>query len=314
MDQDFPYYYHFLTEKELLTDFDRLSKFKKKNLKPASKQSLFTMELNYKSYIDLIMITDYFSEECRIRCSYGGKISPYMWYQKEYERLKQMEWDDYTDWNLFFRKSIKACNNFATPIAISVYKYFKPTRILDFSAGWGDRLIAALAYKNADYIGVDPSKCMKEKYIKMIKFFQKHRKMSKTYKVINKPFEEYSPKTEYFDLVFTSPPFFDLEVYESPESTGVTQGTQSIDSWKSIEDWKYNFLFPSVKKSFDALTGGGHLAIYIDDTPKIKYVNEMLTYIKQEIPGFTYKGTINWINVTGARKPRNIYVFAKRFS
>ena len=53
------------------------------------------------------------------------------------------------------------------------------------------------------------------------------------------------------------------------------------------------------------------MAIYIDDTPGQTYVKDMLTYIEHNIEGFKFIGTINWINVTGARKPRNIYVWKK---
>ena len=55
------------------------------------------------------------------------------------------------------------CNNFQVSIIMNIFNRFKPKRILDSSAGWGDRLIAACSV-NKKYTGVDPSICMKNNY------------------------------------------------------------------------------------------------------------------------------------------------------
>ena len=58
-------------------------------------------------------------------------------------------------------------SQFKPSIAKAFYDYFESENILDFSAGWGDRLVSAIAY-GCDYTGVDPSECMESKYKKMI--------------------------------------------------------------------------------------------------------------------------------------------------
>ena len=60
------------------------------------------------------------------------------------------------------------CNNFQVIITMNIYKYFKAKRILDSSAGWGDRLVAAIT-SGIEYVGVDPAKCQKPLYHKIIK-------------------------------------------------------------------------------------------------------------------------------------------------
>ena len=69
---------------------------------------------------------------------------------------------------MYQEKMVHFCNNFQVTLAYTIYKIFKPTRIFDSSAGWGDRLIAAIAAK-IPYTGVDPSNCLSKKYKNIIK-------------------------------------------------------------------------------------------------------------------------------------------------
>ena len=100
-------------------------------------------------------------------------------------------------------------------------KLFKPTNMLDFSAGWGDRLIGAIAY-GTKYTGVDPSNCLKKKYLKIINTLADN---TKNYRIINQPFEETDLEDNIYDFIFTSPPFFTYEVYETDNQK------QSIKNW-----------------------------------------------------------------------------------
>ena len=285
---DYPYYNKYVTGKKIISDFKKLQKFRPVN-------PLF-IEINYTGLLPLIKITDYFSEECRVKCHFNKNLSPYEYYnlhREEYEELNYLELDSKLN------QDIRGCNNFPLPVTISVYKYFKPEKVLDFSAGWGDRLIGAIAY-GCEYTGIDPSKCMQPKYKEIIDFF---RKDPKEYKVVKKPFEDYNVKKDYYDLVFTSPPFFDLEIYEN-------LSTQSVVKFNTLDKWKNNFLYPSLKKSYLSLKKGGHLAIYISDYRKVRYIKDMKDYLKR----FEYLKSvenIKWINKDGSKYPRIIYVWGK---
>jgi hypothetical protein len=59
-------------------------------------------------------------------------------------------------------------------MALNVLKLFRPRKWLDISAGWGDRLAAAIAYTQLSggdfekYLGTDPNECLQGGYRAMI--------------------------------------------------------------------------------------------------------------------------------------------------
>ncbi len=76
------------------------------------------------------------------------------------------------------------------------------------------------------------------------------------YEVRYFPFEE-GPigKDETFDLVLTSPPFFDLEIYVSDRG----EDRQSSSDYPTFQGWLDGFLFPSMRKAWGKLVPGGHM-------------------------------------------------------
>ena len=54
-------------------------------------------------------------------------------------------------------------------------KKIKATKVLDFTAGWGARLIAAMAL-DIDYTGIDANKALKPGYDKIIKTLRPYSK------------------------------------------------------------------------------------------------------------------------------------------
>ena len=59
--------------------------------------------------------------------------------------------------------------------AIHMYKRYDATRVLDFTAGWGARMVAAMAL-DIDYIGIDSNKSLKPGYEKIIKLLKPYTK------------------------------------------------------------------------------------------------------------------------------------------
>jgi len=64
---------------------------------------------------------------------------------------------------------ISAINIFRPLVAVELYQRFKPTRILDFSAGWGGRAVGA-AVCNISYFGIDINTGLHDPYNKMSAF------------------------------------------------------------------------------------------------------------------------------------------------
>jgi DNA modification methylase len=59
----------------------------------------------------------------------------------------------------------------------------------------------------------------------------------------NPGFQKYKGK---LDFVFTSPPYFNREQYSTDE-------TQSFKAYSEYEDWRKNFLFPTLKTAYEYL-------------------------------------------------------------
>jgi hypothetical protein len=185
----------------------------------------------------------------------------------------------------------KECTLYPFPAGMQVMQMFKPKRWLDPTAGWGDRLRVAIA-SGVEYVGVDSNESMQSAYKAIVddKADGDHKK----YKVIPGRFQD-AKITGKFDLVFTSPPFFTVEVYEN------------MTVWKDVEHFMEEFLKPFLKKSYDHLKKGGHIVLYIEDRPDAEFIDLMKEYIKDELSGLDYQGAFYY---QGA-KPRPYYVWKK---
>lgn len=74
---------------------------------------------------------------------------------------------------------------------------------MDFCAGWGDRLLGALAHQNEIeyYYGVDPNKLLHPNYQMMIKEFATEDNLNK-FQMIVSAFEKWQiPTGKTFDLI-----------------------------------------------------------------------------------------------------------------
>lgn len=181
--------------------------------------------------------------------------------------------------------------------------------ILDFCAGWGDRLIGSLVRDADFYCGVDPNSCLHTVYPEIVNFFQRRTEV----KMIESPFETAEIPDKNYDLILTSPPFFTLEEY-SPEST------QSIIKYGNLEDWYNNFLLFSLKKAWSYLKPGGHMAIYINDISlrtlkskqSIKYTERMIQDVNL-FPDSLYLGVLMLMSLKNNKpiSPQPLWIWHK---
>jgi tRNA1(Val) A37 N6-methylase TrmN6 len=294
---DYPYYKNYIKKEEILYNYSILQNYKPKLINKLVSESILSFEESYYKNEKINRITDYFTEECRVICNFNKNQSPYDFFKKNRDLFENKM--NYRELDKIIYKNTKFCSNFNITIVFTLLNYFKPKSYLDFSSGWGDRLIGAMAY-GCKYQGIDPSECLNEIYPKIVNFFNKS---TKNYNVIKKGFEDVNLEKSKFDLVFTSPPFYDLEVYQNKE-------TQSINKFNTVEKWKNNFLFPSLDKSIKHLNKEGHLAIYISDYGEIKYTQDMKRYLNNK-KDCRYIGTINWINIDSSKNIRYIYIWKK---
>ena len=233
---------------------------------------------------DIDKLVDCFTGLQRMKCKREGRdLSPFAaWNNKEYmkfvvERYMD-EKENLTSFNLresFYKLNSALpekyrnmeCNFFKATLAASVYDLFlrnKPhKRVLDISAGWGDRLLAALSKNLESYLAYDPNAALQSGYKEMIDNYVDDEKEREHYQVIAAPFEtaETNLRGKTFDLIFTSPPYFDLEVF-------TTEGEQSIVTHSTFDKWMVHFLFQSLYLAWDTLAADGNMVIHIDDFSK----------------------------------------------
>ena len=140
-------------------------------------------------------------------------------------------------------------NLFKSSISINIYERFKPTSILDFTMGWGGRLVGACILNVPNYIGIDLNVNLKTPYLEMTNVL----KTLNTTTNINLIFQD-ALEIDYslldYDLVFTSPPYFNIEIYN-----GTTKKTKN--------DWIELFYKPIILKTYKYLKKGGFYVLNI---------------------------------------------------
>ena len=286
----FPFKRDFITKEEILKRFERLQAFEPKysdkqvNIYNMSKvlnwfDKIYYPELKPKTivyhkdnYHKIDEISDWFIEPFRIKAKrFDTDLSMEEYWEKHKDILIERYKDPY-ELREQLSIEIKEVGTFRPTNIVSMIKEFKPNSILDFSSGWGDRLIGALACNIDRYVGVDPNTDLQDGYKEIIKTF-----VSKT-KVTMNPFRiEDFETNEMFDMIFTSPPYFDLEIYSDNKTQSHHYGSK----------WYEEFLLPAIQKVWSHLNEGGHMIIIINDKkPPKEYTSaECLkeSYVKKMI-------------------------------
>jgi len=91
-------------------------------------------------------------------------------------------------------------------------------------------------------------------------------------------------RSDYYDLIFTSPPYFDVEKYSEDKD-------QSYIKFPGYQNWLNGFLYKIVDESYRTLKAGSHLVINTKNYDKFQIADDLLSY-SQKI-GFVLKKTYN---------------------
>ena len=154
------------------------------------------------------------------------------------------------------------CSQFKPNVAKVLYDKLESKSILDFSAGWGDRLAGFYASETGEfYMGIDPRKENHPIYEEQKWFYDKHRTMFEVPKkslLIESPAEDFEYKENSYDTVFTSPPYFSVERYSYDDN-------QSWVRYKDIDTWNTQFLQKTLEKIWPSIKSGGYLLVNIAD-------------------------------------------------
>jgi hypothetical protein len=264
-----------------------------------------------ENYDKFEILSDMFMEDLRIKCTLiSSSNTPYAYFHKNYDIIaRNLLYNNIsiTPHNIreYLWARIPECTSFKPNVMMAIKQILfndnDNISILDPSSGWGDRLIAAIAL-NVNYTGVDPNSKVHPRYTNIIDHFKK--KIKKNIEMICKPFENLHLNKQ-FDFIFTSPPYFNLEIYSSEESQSVNSRINTESKWFDL------FFKPYLINAFFHLKSNGYLAININQKNKSEtYVSQMIKLI-QSLNIALYLGVISYINEYNKFKPQPIFIWKK---
>jgi hypothetical protein len=173
-----------------------------------------------------------------------------------------------------FRGSSR-CYNFRPATAKALYELYGKDncKVLDTSSGFGGRLLGFFTAKNTDeYVGIDPNTA--DSCNKFILYMSRYFTNKKAYvnKIGSEDFtiESYPQYENYFDISFTSPPYFNIERYSDDI-------TQSHVKFNTYDAWVDGFYRNTIYNSCNSLKLDGVFAVNISWVDNIKeYTEEFL--------------------------------------
>jgi SAM-dependent methyltransferase len=167
--------------------------------------------------------------------------------------------------------------NFRPTAAKAVIHHFSAdgSRVLDFSAGFGGRLLGALAL-NRHYIGVDPARSQACGLTRMVRALAGvARGTAEVHRACAEDLLPLMPARSV-DLVFSSPPYFNLERYGA-------EATQSYKRYPRYVEWRERFLAVVIREACRVLRHGGCLAINVADTRNFPIARDTLAIARREL-------------------------------
>ena len=186
-----------------------------------------------------------------IKTNWKQNESEYRMYKFNLAQGKNHEQARYGVFRLYYGSS----QGFKPLIAKWLYSLYQPkTAILDFSAGWGGRCLAAMAY-GIPYIGIDTNTSLKSVYRKMVSEISKAEDSEYNVTMIFKDAATIKYEDYTYDMVFTSPPYF--------KTLRLAEVYPHMPKYSSRIEFNTKFLFPVVQNSYKNLKRGGTFAINI---------------------------------------------------
>jgi 16S rRNA G966 N2-methylase RsmD len=306
-----------LTNKEFPIDFIDRSNIEKSYLSLKNDNTEIDKNLNIMTKTISILFLNYYTLDNILKAKNYDKKNLYELWKDKYKRNELIKKTilnckgDFTPMKIIrtYGYTMKRLYNFPPNIAKCIYNTFEAKRVLDFCSGYGGRLVGFWASDATEYVGIDPNtEIMYNNIYNHLKYMDNKTKIVN---IINKPAEDVEyDKLGYFDLIFTSPPYYNLEIYSEEE-------TQSCNRYKTYDDWKTNFLFNVIEKVTNCLLPNGFLIINIKNiiikNKSYNIADDMLEYIKENIKCIKLSNVIKMIQpkINKNKNYECIYVFRK---
>ena len=161
-----------------------------------------------------------------------------------------------------FRINLGSIVMFKSTTAKYLYRKYGASHVLDPTAGWGGRMLGAWAL-DIDYTGIDTNTELQSAYDGMIDFLDKEQELDSNLfetqasklKMIYKSCLDVDFSEIPYDMVLTSPPYINLELYEH------------MEPWQSDEAFYKDFFLPLFEKCLKHIKIGGNVCFNI--SPKM---------------------------------------------
>lgn len=251
--------YNFSKE-DIIKDFEKLKKINCVNINPLTKYgsafvNYFTAieRLNTKgkrgiSFFDMIKnFNKLYNEKYYFHNAINSVFKNKFFKFETEEKIKHLK--------SFFSLYMGNVGIFRPIIAKQMICEYKPKKMLDFTMGWGGRLVGACSENIESYIGIDMNNKLKPLYEKMKKTLNQLSKTQITLIFKDALLVDYS-KLDY-DFVLTSPPYYNTEIYR-------------YNKILTEKEWNETFYEPIFRVTFKYLKKNGHYCLNI---PKNIYEN-----------------------------------------
>lgn len=176
------------------------------------------------------------------------------------------------------RDGVRSVSNFRPSISKYIYETYAPNngRVLDPCAGYGGRLVGLIATrKNLSYHGIDPHHKTCIGNMKLGSFF-KEKDFEFKLRLDCGCAEDVMPEiNEKFNLIFTSPPYFNTEKYSFSKS-------QSWVRYPTYDLWRDKFLKVLIDESYRLLEDNSYFIINIKNYKKYPIADDTVQIAKQK--------------------------------
>jgi 16S rRNA G966 N2-methylase RsmD len=165
---------------------------------------------------------------------------------------------------IYFNYNLAKSTMYRPQMAKMVVTNLGAKRVLDPCAGWGGRMLGIIA-AGAEYVAFEPNSETYEGLLNLSKFLGIQDKV----RIIkDSALEMNKYDIGEFDLILTSPPYFDLEVYSHED-------TQSIKGCDTYSIWVNNFLKPLIELSISHMKVDGWSCWNVHNVGKMKMIDNV---------------------------------------
>lgn len=210
--------------------------------------------------------------------------------------------------------------NFKPLNAKAIWEYICPVwggNVLDFSSGYGGRMLGAMTSNmRYNYTGIDPNTKTYEGLNALGQLL--NEVIGTDFEMHHTTSEEFVPATPgMYDAAFSSPPYFNLEIYSDEE-------TQCMNRCQNKDAWFEFYVEPTLKMIHQSLAKDAIYAVNIADykvgKEQFKIVDNWLELSKK--CGFEYKETVKMMlntrpgvgngKLDNIQKFEGVYIFQRQ--